>query len=273
MAELSALSHRSRAGLSGAASVVLAFAALLGVGACSHDATAGPHPSVGQTVAAGPLFGAMVKRIEAQRTVHFSSQGPNGTGQGDIVVQGSQSRLSFSGDQNGDSVELRVFSDAVYIADHSQPGRSWLRLSANGGDQLSVMMAPVVAVITASLNPANQVRLYADAPPFTTVGTERIGDTDTTHYRGSIQASAMLQLLPPQVQPLVKDRLTGDVAVEAWIDGDGLPVRIRTAKPGEEATVTTYTQWGQDVDVARPSSADVADAPRLPTPPTPSASP
>ena len=212
----------------------------------------------------------MVKRIESQRTVHFSSQGPTGTGQGDIVLQGSDSRLSFSGDQNGESTELRVFGDAVYISDHSQPGRSWLRLSAKGGDQLSAMMAPVVAVITASLNPANQVRLYADAPPFTTVGSERIGDTDTTHYKGSIQASSMLQLLPPQVQTLVKDRLTGTVAIEVWIDGDGLPVRIRSAKPGEEATVTTYKGWGQDVDVVRPPASQVADPPRLPAAPSPS---
>ena len=212
----------------------------------------------------------MVKRIEARRTVHFSSQGPTGTGEGDIVLQGADSRLSFSGDQAGQSVELRVFSDAVYISDHSQPGRSWLRLSAKGGDALSTMMAPVVAVITASLNPANQVRLYADAAPFTTVGTERIGDRETTHYKGNVKAAAMLRLLPPEVQSLVKDRLVGEVAVEVWIDGDGLPVRIRSAKPGEAATVTTYKSWGQDVDVQRPPSSQVADPPRLPAQPGPS---
>lgn len=210
----------------------------------------------------------MVKRIEARRTVHFSSQGPTGTGQGDIVLSGPDSRLSFAGDQNGDSVELRVFHDAVYVSDSSQPGRKWLRLSAAGGDQLSAMMAPVVAVITASLNPANQVRVYAGAAPFTTVGSERVGDRETTHYRGTIKAAAMLPLLPAGVQAQVRDRLKGEVDIEVWIDRDGLPARIRSAKPGEEATVTTYSRWGQDVDVTRPAQSEVEDAPRLPSPAT-----
>lgn len=241
----------------------------LGVAACD-DSPPVPRHSAGQHVAAGPLFGDMVKRIESRRAVHFSSQGPTGTGSGDIVIDGARSRLSFSGDQNGESTELRVFGDSVYISDASQPGKKWLRLSATGGDQLSAMMAPVVAVITASLNPANQVRLYAGAAPFTTVGTERVGDRQTTHYKGSIQAAAMLPLLPAEVQAQVRDRLTGSVAVEVWIDQDGLPARISSTKPGEAPTVTTYTRWGQDVDVTRPAQDEVADPPRLP--PQPSAS-
>jgi hypothetical protein len=80
----------------------------------------------------------------------------------------------------------------------------------------------------------------------------------------------MLPLLPSEVQAQVRDRLTGSVAVEVWIDQDGLPARISSTKPGEGPTVTTYTRWGQDVDVTRPAQDEVADPPRLP--PQPSAS-
>jgi hypothetical protein len=266
------MSRRSRAGdRSGAASAVVAVFLALGLAACAGPGgSSGPAPAhaPGQTVSAGSLFGDMVTRIEARHSVHFTSTSTDSAGEGDIVFAGSDSRMAYHGAQGGQQTSMRVFPDAIYLADSSQPGRSWLRLSATGTDVMSKLMAPVVTVITTSVNPANQVKLFAAARPFTTVGSERIGDTTTTHYRGTVPASAMLGLLPQETRDLVRGRLSGEIAVDAWIDADGLPVKIQTARPGAQPAVTSYSHWGQDVDVVRPPDNQVADPPRMPGAPS-----
>lgn len=112
------------------------------------------------------------------------------------------------------------------------------------------------------------------------VGPETIDGVETTHYKAVIDLDKVASQAPPELQAQVQEQIdqlkkqtgVGELPMEVWVDGDGLPRRIlytfeASLTGGEDKTSTiltmNFTDYGVDVQVEPPPADQVTDITEL----------
>jgi hypothetical protein len=215
------------------------------------------------------------KRITEAGSAHFTLDG-------DITIEGraipmrstgnmttgsrSVGRLDMTmrvpGDDGADTevdVETRIIGSEVYmrmpdemVADAARP---WLR------------MTMPVEMMQAS-DPSFQARIMSHATGARKVGTEKVDGVPTTRYRVTVDYGELARSGPPPLRKLARTVLKTTQprqTSEMWIDGDGVPRRIRcrvaTKTSAAGATVDIRVDdLGVPVHVEAPPADQVTDA-------------
>jgi hypothetical protein len=158
----------------------------------------------------------------------------------------------------------QVFAgDELYLTVPGQPG--YYRLS----------LSDVVGTSLDTGSPTDGLKqLQAVSDDVEEVGTETVRDTETTRYRGSIDAEAALETLRGTVRDAAAKALQSSGATtipfEAWIDDDGRLRRFAStvelpasdATQGQAVTTTTTLElydFGVEVSAEPPPADQVQD--------------
>jgi hypothetical protein len=186
--------------------------------------------------------------------------------------------MSGSGTDDDTLVEMRIVDGTAYVhypAAMAQfmGGKSWVSMSGN--DELRGT--------SSGIGPFGQAdpREYLDylatvSSGVDEVGSERIGDLDTTHYHAVIEFDRALDELPDarleelgidkqtltQQLDAMRDSVGGDLPVDVWIDGDGLLRRLSMDMSFEGqhmSMVMDLDEYGVDVAVEAPPADQVTD--------------
>jgi len=140
----------------------------------------------------------------------------------------------------------------------AKPGRPWveIRLSELSGGMRSSLGSLLQNVQNG--DPASQTRVLSASKNVHAVGTQVIDGVSTTHYSGTVKASAALATLSPslrkQLAPSLK-LITGDIRFNAWIDAQHVARKITESYTVMGETVNlavNVTAVNQPVHIARP---------------------
>jgi len=159
-----------------------------------------------------------------------------------------------------------VTAKAIYLKSPSfsalaKPGRPWIGipfsdLSGSLGSSLGNLLQNVQ-----NGNPASQAKMLSASKNVRAVGTQVIDGVSTTHYMGTVKASAALATLSPgqrkELAPALK-LITGDIRFNAWIDAQHVARRITESYTvmGETASVVlNVTAVNQPVHIPRPRAS------------------
>lgn len=234
--------------------------------AATRTPAAPATPTAGQQVAASGLADRMVAAVRDKRTatlaIRRQSGGTTSTGQGVLRLDASGTSAATSITTGGSTLRLRLLPGTLYLSTgQALAGKQWLKLSEKGTDPVSRLLAPLLSTLRSSTDLAQALGSYAKAGRLTVVGTEDVGGTSTTHYRGILPKAAVLETLPQQYRSALRTQVAGDSPFELWVDGQGLPVKlVQTSRltSGESTTTVTYSHWGEPVTITAPPSADTA---------------
>ena len=154
-----------------------------------------------------------------------------------------------------------IYLKSPAFAALAKPGRPWIEI------RLSEMSGSVGRSLGSLLqnvqngNPADQTRVLTASKNVHAVGTQVIDGVSTTHYAGTVKASAALAALSPslrkQLAPSLK-LITGDIRFNAWVDAQHVARRITESYTvmGETANVAVnVTAVNQPVHVVRPRAS------------------
>lgn len=273
------------------------IAALLLVGCSGSDEEPGGDgaPTAGEQTTGAPGGGggvavyddivALNEAINAQRledgTQGFeitsdSTDGITGTGQTRVDDAGSASRLQIDVAEAGagaQQLEVIALPGEVFLmlppGQEVEPGKPWLRIAQDAQDPFSQLFGPLIDQLSTSVNPLSQFEGAQDA--FTITGTtqeERDGEPVVVYTLeidlqrlAEAQAEAAGQPVPP-VEP---GQELPNATAEYVLDGeDRLRESIATvafAGASEEVVRTTFSGWGEPVEIVAPPAELVAGPP------------
>ena len=139
-------------------------------------------------------------------------------------------------------------------------GKAWIRSEVTGfGGQ-------------GAQDPSALIEQLEGASELERTGSAEVRGVDTTRYRGRLEVSELVKRAPPEKRDEVKEALRSQgvehVPLQAWIDAEGLPRRMRTELETEsgtqrQSTVTTLElfDYGRRVDIDVPAAADAFEQP------------
>ncbi len=173
-----------------------------------------------------------------------------------------------------------VYMDMPFLAGQLPAGKTWMKLDLRKAAQA----AGIDLSQLSSLNQDDPTQLLeylrASSGGVSTVGSETLGGVPTTHYRGTLQLSSVLDRLPSSDRDAAKTALEklgngGAIPVDVWVDGQhrvrrmqmSLGANAPTSAGGGGAiggTVTIdFTHYGAVPPIAPPSDSEVFEASSL----------
>ncbi|MGQ0617366.1 MAG: hypothetical protein ACT4PW_10315 [Acidimicrobiia bacterium] len=275
------------------ASIVVPLAALLAV-ACGGGGGGGAGPVV---AAADQSLAATSVRTSYAIRAQLGGQDLNLTGQGQADLQNRRFRttLDYSGvlgavgeipaeaaEALSKPFDLILDGNFAYVNFPflaQQVGRTegWVRID------LSTSSAALAALGGGGsiLDPTAFVQFLRGAKTVDTVGAERIGDTDTTHYRGILVIADALERTSGAEQEAVQRAVTNlnvnpevlgtDIPFDVWIGSDGLVRRLSfgldQGPAGRTDISVDFSGYGAAGDVTLPAPEDTVDLAELSPPP------
>lgn len=174
-------------------------------------------------------------------------------------------------------LSMRFVDDVFYfkLPSELEPGKSWVKVDANGTDPLSQSLGAAVEQMKQSGDPSQILKLLQDSGEITGQQREQLAGKDTTHYTVTIDVAKMAQ---NQQDPNLKRSMEAAIKagvqnfpLDVWIDSENLPLRISMNMPVSAPTSQTteqvkilvdYSDWGKQVDVVAPPAGEVAELPR-----------
>ena len=168
-------------------------------------------------------------------------------------------------EQDGDLV---MYVRAGFLAARIPGGKHWAKLDLSKlGKSAGVDLSQLMSGST--LQPTDLLSLLkAEGATVTTIGTETVDGTATTHYHVVVDTAKALEakgLTSPTLSLIAADVPT--VPEDVWVGKDGLVHRIRLSlgmqqngMPLRMAMAMDLYDYGADVTIAAPPSSDVFDA-------------
>jgi hypothetical protein len=168
-------------------------------------------------------------------------------------------------EQDGDLV---MYVRAGFLAARLPGGKHWAKLDLSKlGKSAGVDLSQLMSGST--LQPTDLLSLLkAEGATVTTIGTETVDGTATTHYHVVVDTAKALEakgLTSPTLSLIAADVPT--VPEDVWVGKDGLVHRIRLSlgmqqngMPLRMAMAMDLYDYGADVTIAAPPSSDVFDA-------------
>lgn len=188
------------------------------------------------------------------------------------------SLIPASARQAGTKMQMLLTDQAMYMQypglAAETDGKHWIRLDlASLGDDNP--LAPMLDQIR-NADPTQNVAFLEGAQDVTTVGSEDVRGTATTHYKFTIDLRKASAAVPENLRKAVSEVLgqLGNPLLpgEVWLDADGLPRRMSfemSMAPGAGAAPMKVSvsmdmfDFGQPVSITPPADDDVVDAASL----------
>lgn len=238
------------------AALPLVLAACGGGGSSSSEVKLTPTAYVMQ--AAKKSAGATSEHVQLQATATVQGQKIVMNGDGDFDVAADVGAMTMHANIGGLDLQIdevlsktTIYMKSPFFTASLPAGKTWMKLDlqkvaqSQGVDLGSLL----------SQNPGQSFDQLQASAGVTEVGDETIGGTDTTHYRGRIDATK----LPPALAKLKIKYKPYDI----WIGKDDGYVRRTTmsyAASGQTIAMTmNFTDFGKDVNVSVPPAAETAD--------------
>ena len=210
----------------------------------------------------------------AGETYSLTASGVLDKQQGDVTVN-----LPGSSSQPSSQVELRYLEengDLVLYVNSAElssrlPGdKPWVRVDLQQlGEKLGVDVGKLLD--GANTNPGQILDLLQSTGSVSTVGTETVDGTSTTHYKATIQLDQLAGKLGGSVGQVAYDELVSKgapstIPVDVWIGDDGLVRRVTIddslTVSGQTASVKVQldvSDYGAVANVTAPPSDQVFD--------------
>jgi hypothetical protein len=172
-----------------------------------------------------------------------------GSGAGWFVVQAA-----------GQRIEMRTDARTVYVLPSA--GSPWLAVPIDESASLgSFGTGPSEAVAFVDL-------FRGEVEEVSDLGTERIGEVDTTHLRAEIDLTRAVAAAPARSAAAIEALGTlvaeGErLVVHVWVDDQDRPVRERLSGEVESLAIDVtvdLSAWGDELGVAIPPEGEVRDA-------------
>ena len=182
---------------------------------------------------------------------------------------GGDSDLGFMAAFLGDGIEMITIGEEAWInwallAMFTGVEDKWLATTVDDSGDMTSDVG-----VSAALQPNELLDMWADAPAtIEEIGVEDVRDGTATHYRVLIDADELARSMSAADWNEFEDDLgvtaTGEVALDLWIDDEGLLHRYImdvTDPSGDEVTAATFSfeVWdhGADVGITPPPAEDV----------------
>jgi hypothetical protein len=267
---------------------ILCAALLLTIfaGACGGGAL--PGESVAQAAELARDQGSANVSMTMEMTIPNGSITMSGEGAFEFAGGGNRGHLTFTATGTGDGAaasEQIGTMEAVYedfVAYMKMPilsnvlpeGKTWIKIDFQKvGEQMGIDFQQLAQM--GQNNPMQQLDYLKGVQDIEEVGTEDVRGTETTHYKGILDFDALQKEMPDEVGGSIDkiQEMSGidQAPVEVWIDGDGLPRRMKfdfeydmpeEAGPMSNAKMSMtmeFFDYGTDVTVTVPPPAEVFD--------------
>ena len=267
---------------------VLALAAslLLVLGACGGDDSNGGGSNGGASDDRSPAQAlraageatqeAGTARITSEQVTSSQGQEVKTTVEGitDLATGDSDSTLELSlPGQETQSSQLITEGSMAYIEATAFPGAPtkarWISIDFEAmGSQMGINLEAF------RQNGAGQLAYLSEVDGVEEVGTETVGDEETTHYRFSSDLAALAESGPEELRSSFEQliQLTGaeEIPTQVWIDGEDRVRRIVTnlemdqqgQQIAQQSTIE-LSEFGVEFDVQPPPEKDTVDITEL----------
>ncbi|MCX4748442.1 hypothetical protein OG455_23495 [Kitasatospora sp. NBC_01287] len=211
----------------------------------------------------------MQKAASADITLS-SNDGSAGSGSGVYGWSGLQA-LDLAEQESGKTIKFRLVDGGSYLGvGDSQAaelsGKHWVKL-----DSADSQLADPFTALAVLINPADELTIGSQSSTLTKVGAEKLGGTDTQHYRSSAQAADLVAKLPNLTDAQRKAALAvasdggATVISDFWVDAKHQLVQLTEtntdgASPSSSDSSTTvkYADLGVKITVTAPAASDLA---------------
>ena len=206
----------------------------------------------------------------AGETYSLTASGVLDKQQGDVTVNlpesNSQAELRYL-EENGDLV---LYVNSAELSSKLPGDKPWVRVDLQQlGEKLGVDVGKLLD--GANTNPGQILDLLQSTGSVSTVGTETVDGTSTTHYKATIQLDQLAGKLGGSVGQVAYDELVSKgapstIPVDVWIGDDGLVRRVSIddsmTVSGQTASVKVQldvSDYGAVANVTAPPSDQVFD--------------
>lgn len=226
------------------------------------------------------LAEAVTSRQREDQTVRFEISSPDpaagisGSGVSRIDEAGAAARVTMRvpttpGAPGGDT-EVVLLPGEVFLKLPPelaiQPGKPWVRVTPDGSGPLSQAFGPLLDQLANTADPTAQLQRYQEAFTIRGVAEQERAGAPVAVYDVDVDIARLGQLMSEQGQPSPVSALPPgtELALRLALDGDD---RLREAvttvtlqgRPME--IVTTFSGWGEPVDISPPPPEQVGQLP------------
>jgi hypothetical protein len=223
--------------------------------ATAESETAGQDADgAGEEVSADEFAQLISAALDNATTAHATLDlGALGSGEGDADYTTTPPELAMkmTMDALGGDVEVRLVDGTMYLKSPTL-GDMWISTSLDDPNS-------PLGGLGSSLDVKKQMELFADAVTAATFeGAEDVDGESLDHYTATVDTEKLLQSLPSAAagQAALPDAMTQ----EWWFDDEGL-IRKFSSDVAGTTTTMTLSEWGEDVEIEAPPSAEVTTMP------------
>jgi len=211
--------------------------------------------------------------IEATFTMSFGQGAESFSFDGEMTIDPATERAhmtySFAdvpGAPEDASMEMIVDGSTIYLRGAFLPDAGWIRVDADAEGLEGL------AVGSGSSDPSAFLDYLRGADDVQVVGAEQVNGVDTTHFRGTLDLGEIVEQAPAEARRDAREAIEqleaelGDLTTgfEAWVDGDGIPRRVRfsfepQAGEGSFEIEMEIVRIGGDVEITVPPKSQVTD--------------
>lgn len=152
-----------------------------------------------------------------------------------------------------------------------EPGKPWLKVDPTADDTISKSLRGMVEEMSKNADPRATVETLKNAGTLTAEVEAELNGERTTRYTILADFEKMAaEQNDPELATALDTLGAKEFPVELWINGNGLPVRMKmeppmtdpnTGKPVEAVIQADYTKWGEPVEIDAPPADQVTEPP------------
>jgi hypothetical protein len=250
------------------AAIAAVAAAVLATGCGS-----GINPTAEVAKAADKTVGERGVLADYTATVKVPTGTVSMTGSGSFDLQSHRGTVTMTVPTAQGDVDVDEIQDGQVLY-MKQPGldlpdgKTWVKIDL-GKVQEQLGLSQLIQQ-QQSLDPARILDQLRTTGKVEKIGSEQLGDVDTTHYHASVDVRKIVakSTSPAGRKTLMQLYATRFIPIDVWIDGDDHVRRenftIAMRPPGQTETITMAFKmdlhdFGADVDVQPPAADDVVD--------------
>jgi hypothetical protein len=248
------LSVRRVATSAAATALVLTLAACGGGDDKATDPSSSATSSSSGKLSGQQFAGILKDALDNATTAHMTMDlGSGGTAEGDADYTSSppEAAIKLSMAQMGGDVEVRMVDGTLYVKSSSL-GDKWVSAALDDPDS-------PLGSLGEQLDMTKTLQTFADAVVSASdKGSDDVDGESLEHYTSTVDTQKLISSMSSSAGETGSLPKTMDQ--DWWFDGDGLVRKFSTDIGGQPLTVT-FSDWGQDVSIEAPPSAEVTSMP------------